>query len=106
MTAKKKAGKKVMNREQRRKLLRQGMKNKRRYNAGARETLTEPEQTDFSLVPTTTICQSIQLLINELKSRGILIYDYDHKDKALQQIRLMQGKVFFLAAEEGQDEET
>lgn len=63
------------------------------------------DQADFSKVPFATICQSIQLLINELKSRGISVYDFDHKDKVLQQIQILQGKVFFLAAQEEIDDE-
>lgn len=66
---------------------------------------TVSEQPDFSAVPLATICQSIQLLINELRSRGIPVYDFDHKDKALQQIQILHGKVFFLAAKEGIDDE-
>lgn len=59
-----------------------------------------PEQADFSAIPLATVCQSIQLLINELKNRGIPVYDFDHKDKVLQQIQILHGKVFFLAAKE------
>ena len=60
---------------------------------------------DFSNVPLATMCQSIQLLINELYSRGIPIYDFDNKNKFVQQIQIIQGKVYFLAAEENTDHE-
>ena len=58
------------------------------------------EQADFSSVPLATMCQSIQLLINELQRRGFPVYDFDHKTKCVQGIQIIQGKVYFLAAEE------
>ena len=60
----------------------------------------EAEEVDFSGVPLATMCQSIQLLINELYSRGVKVYDFDNKDKYVQQVQIIQGKVFFLAAKE------
>lgn len=57
------------------------------------------EQPDFSGVPLATVCQSIQLLINELQRRGYPLYDFDHKTKFVQGIQIIQGKVYFLAAE-------
>lgn len=58
------------------------------------------EEPDFSEVPSATVCQSIQLLINELCRRGIRVYDFDNKNKCVEQIQIIQGKVYFLAAEE------
>lgn len=58
------------------------------------------EQPDFSSVPLATVCQSIQLLINELQRRGVPVYDWDNKDKYVQGIQIIQGKVYFLAAKE------
>ena len=63
------------------------------------------QQPDFSGVPLATMCQSIQLLINELYERGYPIYDFDNKKKSVRQIQIIQGKVFFLAAEEVTDNE-
>lgn len=63
----------------------------------------QPEQPDFSDVPLATMCQSIQLLVNELYQRGYPLYDFDQKDRSLQQIQIIQGKVFFLAAKEASD---
>ncbi len=60
----------------------------------------QAEEPDFSEVPLATMCQSIQLLINELYNRGIKIYDFDNKDKCVQQIQIIQGNVYFLAAKE------
>ena len=59
---------------------------------------------DYSDVPLATMCQGIQLLINELNNRGIRIRDFDNKDKYVQQVQIIRGQVYFLAAEEISDE--
>lgn len=64
-----------------------------------------PEQPDFSNVPLATMCQSIQLLINELYNRGYPVYDFDNKEKYVQGIHIIKDKVYFLAAKEGDDRE-
>ena len=66
---------------------------------------TASEKADFSTVPLATMCQSIQLLINELYSRGYPVYDFDNKTKFVQQIQIIKGKVYFLVAEEDADHE-
>lgn len=70
-----------------------------------RSVAAEPEQADFSNVPLATMCQSIRLLINELQRRGYPVYDFDNKTKFVQGIQIIQGKVYFLAAEEDSDHE-
>ena len=82
-----------MNRAQRRK----SQRDQRNKNFSKQAAASEP---DFSNVPLATMCQSIQLLINELHSRGYPVYDFDNKTKSIQGIQIIQGKVFFLAAEE------
>lgn len=68
---------------------------------------TGTDQPDFSEVPLATMCQSIQILINELLSRGYPVYDFDNKQKFVQGIQIIKGKVYFLAAEEDvKNEET
>ena len=90
-----------MNRAQRRKT-----QKKRKWNLpptiGAIATNQEP---DFSSVPLATMCQSIQLLINELNQRGYPVYDFDNKEKFIQGIQIIRGKVYFLAAKEDSDHE-
>ena len=54
----------------------------------------------FSNVPLETLCQSIWLLIEELQKRGYPIYDFDHKEKFVQGIKIIRNKIYFLAAEE------
>lgn len=82
-----------MNRAQRRAAARCGKQN-------FRVVEEQNEDPNFSEVPLATMCQSIQLLINELYGRGIKIYDFDNKDKCVQQIQIIQGNVYFLAAKE------
>lgn len=60
--------------------------------------------TDFSKIPNGTICQSIQLLLNELISRGYPLYDFDNKSRSLKQIQIVGSKIYFLATEEGSEE--
>ena len=59
---------------------------------------------DFSGVPLTTICQSIILLIDELRNRGYPVYDFDHKEKSVQGMQMIRDRIFFLMAEEAADE--
>lgn len=84
-----------MNRAQRRKM-------ERDRKAGKN---LQAQEADFSSVPLATMCQSIQLLINELYERGYPVYDFDNKDKFIQGIQIIQGKVYFLAAKEVTDHE-
>lgn len=69
--------------------------------------VSPPKQEDpvFSGVPLVTVCQSIQLLINELQRRGYPVHDFDNKSKCVQGIQIIQNKVYFLAAEEGDNHE-
>lgn len=89
-----------MNRAQRRKI---DKDQRKKHFSGHAEAATE--QPDFSGVPLATVCQSIQLLINELQRRGFPVYDFDNKDKFVQGIHIIQGKVYFLAAKEESDHE-
>lgn len=87
-----------MNRAQRRKFQRD------QKHRPIQEPNEAPEQPDFSHVPLATLCQSIQLLILELYSRGYPVYDFDNKQKFVQGIQIIQNKVYFLAAEEDKDD--
>ena len=51
-------------------------------------------------MPLETLCQSIWLLIEELQKRGYPVYDFDHKEKIVQGIKIIRNKIYFLAAEE------
>lgn len=86
-----------MNRAERRRQARQ---------TAYRIQMARQDEPDFSEVPNGTLCQSIQMLINELRDRGYPMYDYDHKERSLQQIQILGDRIYFLAApEEGNADE-
>lgn len=91
-----------MTRAQRRKLFRLNQKAMRK-NKGANAT-TEASECDFSDVPLATLCQSIMLLVEELKNRGKPLRDFDNKDKYIQSIQIIKNEVYFMAAGENIDE--
>lgn len=61
---------------------------------------TQIEASDFSKASLATICQALQLLINEISNRGYPIYDFDNKQKRVYRIKIIKKKVYFFAAEE------
>jgi len=71
----------------------------KRRNAGA-----QPEPSVFSEMSDTLVCQSIQVLIDELKSRGIDIVDCDGQRLKLKQLFILRGQVYYFAEEDEQDE--
>ena len=90
-----------MNRYERRQ---QAKREKRQ--AAFRMQMASEEKPDFSEVPNGTLCQSMQLLLDELRSRGLAVYDFDHKERSLQQFQIVGDKIYFLAApEEGSADE-
>lgn len=84
-----------MNRQQRR----QQAKRERQQRAFQMK-MTQETQPDFSAVPLATLCESIQMLVNELISRGYPMYDFDNKNRSLQQIQIIKNRVYFLADRE------
>lgn len=80
-------------------------KNKRFFKGPIQKpkTIVGDAGTSFSNVPISTLCASIELLINNLRERGCPVYDFDNKDKTVQQIRFIGGKVYFLATREDLD---
>lgn len=90
-----------MNRYERRQ---QARREKRQ--AAFRMQMASEEKPDFSEVPNGTLCQSMQLLLDELRSRGLAVCDFDHKERSLQLFRIVGDKIYFLAApEEGSADE-
>lgn len=72
----------------------------KRKNAGVQPKAPS----DFSEMSDTLLCQSIQVLIDELKSRGIDIVDCDGKHRKLKQLFILRGQVYYFAEEDEQDE--
>lgn len=81
---------------------------RRRSNKTFRAIKAAPQPTgnEFDDVPVATVCQSIEMLIDSLTRRGYPVTDFDDKDKTVKQVRFIGGKVYFLAAKEGEHEET
>lgn len=95
----------TMNRAQRRKQIRNLNKfqqPKIQMPGAMMPRATKNAEPDFSGVPLETVCQSIRLLINELRNRGYQVYDFDNKEKSVQSIQIIRGKVYFMAAEEAE----
>lgn len=51
-------------------------------------------------MPLPLVLRSIEQNIELLSQRGIEIRDWDNKDRVLKQVRIIGGKVYFLAATE------
>ena len=88
-----------MNRKTKKKLSRNNFQNvifKHNKVSDSQRKIENP----FSNVPLETLCQSIWLLIEELQKRDNPIYDFDHKEKFVQRIKIIRNKIYFLAAEE------
>lgn len=84
-------------------------KARRRSNRTLRAIKAAPQPTgsEFDDVPVATICQSIEMLIENLTKRGYPVADFDDKDRTVKQVRFIGGKVYFLATKEVEnDEET
>lgn len=52
----------------------------------------------FRAMPTASILITMEYMLNVLKDRGVEVRDFDNKDKVVEQIRLIGGKAYFLAA--------
>lgn len=50
----------------------------------------------FTAVPTAILCYSIQMMLDELKHRGLAVKDFDHKEKHVEQVQLINNTVYFL----------
>lgn len=73
-------------------------KNKRKP-FGMNSSLADATQVMRQL-PVSAMLASIEMQIDILHERGVEIRDWEHKDRVLQQVRMMGGKVYFLAAED------
>ena len=60
----------------------------------------------FDSVPIPVLCNSIQMIMDNMASRGFPIRDFDNKDKTVKQVRMIGGRVYFLATKESNHAET
>ena len=84
-----------------RKIPKKKKKSQRAFFRNQAAAKTDP----FSEVPTGTLCQSIMLLVDELRKRGFPLKDFDHKERTLQQVQILGGSIYFLAAPEQEEEQ-
>lgn len=66
----------------------------------------QTEAPNFDSVPIPILCQSIQMIMENLASRGFPVRDFDNKDKTVKQVDMIGGKVYFLATKEDKNGET
>ena len=69
----------------------------------------QTEAPNFDSVPIPILCQSIQMIMENLASRGFPVRDFDNKDKTVKQVKqvgMIGGKVYFLATKEDKNGET
>ncbi len=57
-------------------------------------------QAKLECMPLPLVLRNIEQNIELLSQRGIKIRDWDNKDRVLTQVRIIGGKVYFLAATE------
>lgn len=51
-----------------------------------------------------TIIQALESDIHLLKMRGMKIYDWEQKDRAIEQVRIIGGKTYFFAVRENKED--
>lgn len=51
-----------------------------------------------------TILQALESGIHLLKMRGMKIYDWEQKDRAIEQVRIIGGKAYFFAVRENKED--
>ena len=59
----------------------------------------KPERT-LEQMPTAELTAGINHILDTLRARGIVVRDYDDKDRRLYKIQMIHGRPFFLASEE------
>lgn len=66
----------------------------------AKEAATKSAMDVLRKTPTAVLLQSTEMILNVLKERGQEVRDFDNKEKVVQQVRLIGGKPYFLAAKD------
>lgn len=51
-------------------------------------------------LPVSAMVASMEMQIDILSQRGVKIYDWENKERVVKQVRIIGGKVYFLAVEE------
>lgn len=79
-------------------------KRNKRKPFGMNSSLADATQVMRQL-PVSAMLASIEMQIDILRERGVEIRDWESKDRVLRQVRMMGGKVYFLAAEDSEAKE-
>lgn len=58
----------------------------------------------INALPPLVIIQAIENQIAILRTKGIKIYDWEQKDRAIEQIRIIGGKAYFFAARDNKED--
>ncbi len=94
-----------MNRNRKIQIPKMKQKPKRHFSDSPFRSQAAVMKNPFEDTPTATLCQSIMLLIEELRSRGCPLRDFDNKERTLQQIQILGNNIFFMAAPEQEEEQ-
>ena len=54
-------------------------------------------------LPPLAIVQTIENQIAILRTKGMKIYDWEQKDRAIEQVRIIGGKAYFFAVRENKE---
>lgn len=55
-------------------------------------------------LPPLAIVQTIESQIAILRAKGMKIYDWEQKDRAIEQVRIIGGKAYFFAVRENKED--
>ena len=55
-------------------------------------------------LPPLAIVQTIEGQIAILRTKGLKIYDWEQKDRAIEQVRIIGGKAYFFAVRENKED--
>lgn len=58
----------------------------------------------INALPPLVIIQAIENQITILRTKGIKIYDWEQKDRAIEQIRIIGGKAYFFAVRDNKED--
>lgn len=95
-----------MNRQQRRNLLKQAGKTKKRPKQSAATSAAvsgmggEQPQKIIDNLPVPQIVAGINNLLSQLQSRGLEVADWDDHGRQLYRLQMRRGKIYYLAAGE------
>ena len=58
----------------------------------------------INALPPVVIIQNIESQIAILRTKGMKIYDWEQKDRAIEQVRIIGGKAYFFAVRENKED--